>query len=136
MMRKLTSILLIDDDADDNYFHQIILEEMNVTENIQIASNGLEALAILKRNEIPPELIILDINMPKMNGWEFLEEYAKLPEGNKAKAIVAMLTTSQNAADKTRAKQYSCINTFYSKPLTSEMLSDILSNYFSGKYAG
>ncbi len=133
MKKKINSILLIDDDEDDNYFHQLILSEMNVTDNIQIAKNGVEALEILKKYETPPELIFLDINMPKMNGWEFLEEYAKLPSDHKAKAIVAMLTTSQNPADKTKAKDYS-IESFYSKPLTPGMLTEILNNYFSGKY--
>ncbi len=127
----MNCILLIDDDADDNYFHQIIIQEMNITDNIQVATNGLEALDLLKKIETPPELIFLDINMPKMNGWEFLKEYDKLPANHKSNAIVAMLTTSQNADDKKNAEKFSCVKCFYSKPLTANILMGIIRDYFS-----
>lgn len=130
MKNKLKNILLIDDDADDNFFHQIIIRDLDITDNIQIATNGIEALELLKRISTPPELIFLDINMPKMNGWEFLEEYDKLPSQYKANEIVAMLTTSQNSADKKKAEQIASLKCFRSKPLTEEMLKGILQDYF------
>ena len=79
MKKKLNCILLVDDDPDDNFYHQIIINEMNIVNHIDIAINGIEAITYLKKeNQIPPEIIFLDINMPKMNGWEFLEQYKHL----------------------------------------------------------
>ena len=130
MKKKLNCILLIDDDADDNYFHQIIIRDMNITDDVQLVTNGLEALDFLKNAETAPELIFLDINMPKMNGWEFLEQYAKLPADHKANTVVAMLTTSQNPDDKKKAEQFSCVRFFQSKPLTEKVLKGIINDYF------
>jgi CheY-like chemotaxis protein len=123
--------MLIDDDDDDNFFHQIVINEMNVTEHIEIALNGEEALLFLKKeNRIHPDIIFLDINMPKMNGWEFMESYKELREDQKAKVVVMMLTTSENPEDKKRAALYSEITGFNSKPLTKEMLTAILEKHF------
>ena len=128
---KLNCILLIDDDADDNVFHEIVIRGMNITHNIQIAKSGLEALIFLrKENQTTPELIFLDINMPKMNGWEFLEAYHKLRLDQKAKVIVGMLTTSISPDDRKRAEQFPEIASFNSKPLTEEMVIGILERYF------
>ena len=131
MKNKLNCILLVDDDAEDNYFHQIVINEMNITERIEVALNGVEALAFLKKeNQIHPDIIFLDINMPKMNGWEFMEAYAELRADQKAKVVVVMLTTSENPKDKKRAEQFSEITGFNSKPLTEEMLNGILERSF------
>jgi CheY-like chemotaxis protein len=110
--------MLIDDDDDDNFFHQIVINEMNVTEHIEIALNGEEALLFLKKeNRIHPDIIFLDINMPKMNGWEFMDSYKEL-------------RADQNPEDKKRAALYSEITGFNSKPLTKEMLVAILEKHF------
>jgi len=132
MMKKLNCILLIDDDLDDNFFHKIVIEDMNVADTIEIAENGLDALTFLKKeNQTAPDLIFLDINMPKMNGWEFLEAYKKLNVNQKAKVVVVMLTTSINPADKKRAEQFPEITGFNSKPLTGEIMNEILEKNFS-----
>jgi len=131
MREKLQCILLVDDDTEDNEFHKMVIEEMNITERIEIALNGLEALNFLKEeNQTAPDIIFLDVNMPKMNGWEFLEEYHKLTREQKAKVVIIMLTTSQNPADNKRAEQFPDIAGFNSKPLTEEMMNKILARYF------
>jgi len=131
MKKKLNCILLVDDDAEDNYFHQIVINEMNITERIEVALNGVEALNFLKKeNQTNPDIIFLDINMPKMNGWEFLEAYKELKADQKAKVLVVMLTTSINPSDKERAEQFPGIVGFNSKPLTEEMISEILERHF------
>jgi len=131
MTKKLECILLVDDDNEDNYYHQIVINEMNITERIEVALNGVEALIFLKNeNMARPNIIFLDINMPKMNGWEFLEAYKELKAGQKAKVLVVMLTTSINPSDKKRAEQFPDIIGFNSKPLTEQMISQILDRYF------
>jgi CheY-like chemotaxis protein len=131
MRKKLDCILLVDDDFDDSNYHKIIIKKMNITNSIQTAENGLEALEFLKKeNQIIPELIFLDINMPKMNGWEFLEQYKDLPKNQKARITILMLTTSSNPDDLKKAKDFEDVTGFKSKPLTIEMLSEILSTYF------
>jgi CheY-like chemotaxis protein len=123
--------MLIDDDDDDNFFHQIVINKMNITEHIEVALNGEEALIFLKKeNQTQPDIIFLDINMPKMNGWEFMEAYKELRADQKAKVIVMMLTTSENPEDKRRAALYPEIISFNSKPLAEEMLAAILEKHF------
>lgn len=132
MKNKLNCILLIDDNTADNRYHQIIIEEMNICNNIQIVQNGLEALDYLKNeNHMSPELIFLDINMPKMNGWEFLKAYENLDAKQKAKITIVMLTTSGNPEDKKRAEAISEISGFIVKPLTEEDINEILELHFS-----
>ena len=124
-------MMLIDDDADDNFFHQIALRETNITDNIQVVTSGFEALKYLTSESVIPDLIFLDINMPKMNGWEFLQEYNKLNIAQKAKIIIIMLTTSLNPADEAKANNINDVVAFKSKPLTADALEDILNKYFT-----
>ncbi len=100
MKRKLDCIMLIDDNEDDNFYHQIVIRDMEITNEIKIAESGFEALEMLTKENDAPELIFLDINMPAMNGWEFLDEYNKLSDEQKASVIIIMLTTSLNPADR------------------------------------
>ena len=131
MRRKLNCILLVDDDPDDNMYHQIIIDEMNIVNRIDVALNGLEALAYLrKENQTPPEIIFLDLNMPKMNGWEFLEQYKDLSKEQKAKVVLVILTTSANPDHIKKAKEIEDVTGFETKPLSKQILSEIINEYF------
>lgn len=127
----MNCVLLIDDNDDDNFYHRIILSEAGVTKHIQVAETGHEALEFLKKVPHIPELIFLDVNMPKMNGWEFLERYRKLNFEQKNEAVIIMLTTSLNPADKKRAESMPEISSFESKPLSYEMVKKIVQQHFS-----
>ena len=131
MKKRLNCVMLIDDDADDNYYHQIILKKMDITDHIEVAESGPEALDYLKKENQIPDIIFLDINMPGMSGWDFLDEYKKLNAREKKTVIIVMLTTSISPADKEKAEKISEITSFKSKPMTKEMLNDILERYFS-----
>lgn len=131
MKKKLNCILLVDDDPDDNFFHQRIINKMEITHSIAVAKNGVEALEYLrKENQVIPELIFLDINMPKMNGWEFLEEYKKLDKKQKARITIMMLTTSANPDDVVKANSIEEVTGIRTKPLSVEMLTEILDEHF------
>lgn len=131
LKKKLNCILLVDDDSDDNFFHKLIINEMNITNRIDSVINGIEALAYLKKeNQTPPELIFLDINMPKMNGWEFLDQYKHLNEAQKGRVVIMILTTSANPDDIRRAEKLQQVTGFETKPLSKEVLSEILREHF------
>lgn len=132
-MKKLNSIMLIDDNHEDNFIHQIIIEDANAAEKIIIAEDALEALDILEKLNNCPDLIFLDINMPKMNGWEFLEAYSKTACAGISRPVIIMLTTSINPSDEARAQTVDAISGFEIKPLTEEMLERITSFYFTEK---
>jgi len=130
LKKKLSCILLIDDDFDDNVFNKIIIRKMDITETVDEASDGVEALEHLKARSTPPELIFLDINMPRMNGWEFLERYKDLDPKQKAKTIIVMLTTSANPDEIKKAQEIEEVSGFKTKPLSKEMLTGILQQFF------
>lgn len=139
MKKKLHCVLLVDDDEANNYLSRMVLELAGVTDHIETAWNGLEALDYLTNrgkyavngDRYPkPALIFLDINMPIMNGWDFLEEYNKLDEIHKAEIIIVMLTTSLNPDDKTRADSIAEISGFQNKPLTREIIDGIMREFF------
>ncbi len=131
MRKKLNSILLVDDDPDDNYYHQVIINDMNIVEHIDIVRNGIEAITYLKtENRTPPDIIFLDLNMPKMNGWEFLEQYKHLAPAQKSKILIVILTTSTNPDDIKRAKEIQEVTDFETKPLSKELLTEILRQHF------
>ena len=132
-MRKLDTILLVDDDETTNFFHKFILENEEIASNILEARNGEEALALLsdpgRRQEI--DLIFLDVNMPIMNGFEFLESWEQLPNEQRGTFPILMLTTSSHFADKERAETFMTLSGYYNKPLTKEVLQKICLEHFN-----
>ncbi|MEL6868084.1 MAG: response regulator [Bacteroidota bacterium] len=133
-MKKLGCILLIDDDAPTNVYHRIIIEEGNFTDKIIVKTNGEEALEYLKSpfsdSHPRPDLVFLDINMPRMNGWEFLEAYRQLDEHQKALNVIVMLSTSAHYSDLERAEKNPDIKEYRGKPLNEDMLEEIISRYW------
>lgn len=134
MNKSLKCIMLVDDDQNDNYFHSREIKKTNLAIVILTKNSGMEALEYLKSkndtNNIQPELIFLDINMPQMNGWEFLQEYNRLDKELQSGKIIMMLTSSKNPDEVRRAMTFSVVSDYISKPLTKEILEDIIKNYF------
>lgn len=135
-MKKLNSVLLIDDNKATNLLHTKVIERQGAAVLIQTARTGEEALDFLaeKLQQSPngeafPDLIFLDINMPRMDGWEFLEEYRKR-NYQVAPTVICMLSGSLNESDQQRASQNDLVCEYFEKPLTKESLNTILEKCF------
>jgi CheY-like chemotaxis protein len=139
MTKKINLVLLIDDNEDDNFFHRRAMEKAGRVELIDVCLDGSDALAYLQnfgkyaiRGPIypRPDLIFLDINMPRTNGWEFLDQYALLDAQFVGGPIIVMLTTSLNPNDRQRAESYSLVSEFMTKPLKQQTFLEILDKHF------
>jgi len=132
-MKKLKSILMVDDDRSTNFLHELILKNAGCTEHFHFALNGQEALDYLRKQyeskAVLPEVIFLDINMPVMNGWEFLEEFALLHSEIQQSSAVVMLTTSMNPADEEKATSIPFVKAFRNKPVSESMIQEIAEKY-------
>lgn len=137
--QKLENVLLVDDDEGTNFLNERIIRLSGYVNNIVKAHNGIQALEYLKlkiNSKHPqPEFILLDINMPAMNGWEFMETYSQLDEAQKAQIIIVMLSTSLNPDDEKRAREIKEINDFRSKPLTMKMFTDLVEEFFPNRFS-
>jgi CheY-like chemotaxis protein len=132
MNKNLNCIMLIDDSPDDNFYHEREIKKADLSHVVITKHSGRKALEYLKSKEDPKtDLIFLDINMPGMNGWEFLEEYNRLDKELQSRAIIIMLTTSDNSDDLARARTWSIVSDYITKPLTKEMMNDIAERHFN-----
>jgi CheY-like chemotaxis protein len=126
-MKKLRCILLIDDDEISNYLAEYIIIEEGLAEKTVIACNGEDGLQKLldlqKESQASPELILLDIKMPVMDGFEFLRKYNQLDLEYKPRVV--LLTSSDNPQDKSHAEEYN-IAAYLNKPLSAGVLREII----------
>jgi CheY-like chemotaxis protein len=134
-MSKLSSILLIDDDKITNFLNQLLLNDLGIAQQVLTAENGQEALRVIQEQcegSGCPALILLDVNMPVMNGFEFLQAYEELAFTRKQSIIVVMLTTSLHPRDVKRLTGMP-IQGFLSKPLTKAMVQELVKKHFSAE---
>jgi CheY-like chemotaxis protein len=127
---KMKNIVLIDDNEMDNYISEYIIKASNIAEKINVFDSPIEALeylAMLQSNQEKfPDAIFLDINMPDMDGFGFLDEYSKFPEGIINKTSVFMLTSSNDSNDISRALKYLVVKKYFVKPLTKDILNQLI----------
>ncbi|WNH12463.1 response regulator [Thalassobellus suaedae] len=113
-------VLLIEDDESTNFIHKLVLKSAGI-EFVDEALNGMDACNYLEN--ICPDIIFLDINMPVMDGWEFLKE--KYERSLCQHVKIAMLTSSLRPEDRKKAKNYSSIIAYYEKPLTLDKIEEL-----------
>ena len=129
--------MLVDDDNISSFIYRKIIEMAGLdTGHLKTFLKGEEALAYLNENLLDqedfPDFILLDINMPVMDGWGFLDVYSAeiAPKLNK-RVVICMLSSSVNVKDKERAFEYTEVNDYANKPLTSAELDKLVQKHFT-----
>lgn len=120
---RFQTILLVDDDPADRIIASYAIEKYNSGAQIIEAIDGVRALALIEDANVPaPDLILLDINMPGMNGIEFLESYSASPSASR---VVAMVSSSTATRDRDRCAQFDCVIEYFEKPLEASDLAEL-----------
>ncbi len=134
-MKQANSILVIDDDPLFMLLLKKTIIKYDLAKTISAFTNGLEAFDSLKLiiNEptLLPDIILVDIEMPMMDGWEFLEEFIPLLQKASKKISIYIATSSIAEPDKIKSTTYPLIKGYLHKPIDEPMLSKIIEDHFS-----
>ena len=124
---------MIDDDRPTNVLHRLVLQKTGLVEHVLDFTSPLKALEYLAdtTNAPKPTMIFLDINMPGMTGWEFLQEYAKFPMENLAEMTLMMLSTSSHPDDLKKADEHPNVDGYIYKPLSPDNFRKMLQDYYA-----
>ena len=135
-MRKINSIMLVDDDTSTSRFHEIVIKSLQIIDKITFAKNGKDALDYLlqkgsyqnKQDDfIQPKIIFIDLNMPVMDGFRFVELYTKTEEFLKHSPKIIVLSTTLIPEEKERIAKDENVYQFLNKPLTKPVISNLVS---------
>lgn len=127
---KFNNVFVIDDDKVFHFIIKKLLASNNINVEPRFFENGLQAIEGIKINlqkeEAPPDLILLDINMPILDGWEFLEEFKILKNRLQKEITIYIISSSDNIVDRNRAKDFKDeIKDYFLKPITVDGLKSI-----------
>ncbi|MBU2976010.1 MULTISPECIES: response regulator [Zobellia] len=127
----IKSIVLVDDNNATNFIHETYLRRVNCAERVYSFTMGKKALEHLMNSKVFPELIFVDINMPTMDAWEFMELYKELDVALKINTRVILLTTSIIPSDKEKMEMYPEIDAMMYKPLNELAIKQIMVEHFN-----
>lgn len=130
---KFNNVFVVDDDKIFHFIIKKLLTSNNININPSYFLNGLEALEGLKNKldtgENQPDLILLDINMPILDGWQFLEEFKKLKDKLKKEITIYIISSSNNQTDLDKAEVFSNeVQNYYLKPISVDEIKSIFQN--------
>ena len=128
-MKIIDNLCIIDDDRICQFIIKTYAKARSLARNTQIFADANSALDYLKSfsddvNHLP-DLIMLDINMPIMDGWSFLDEFQKISPWINKEIPIFLITSSIQEEDKIKARQYSAVSGFYIKPINEELIMNI-----------
>jgi CheY-like chemotaxis protein len=130
--KKYHTVMLIDDNEIDNLINQKMIEASAIATNIYTHTGAKSAIEFLRNMEklevadqVLPDVIFLDIDMPLMDGFQFLDEFEKLSNKAKKKCRIVMLTSSINPQDFNRSKKYENVKLYLNKPLSHESIQKL-----------
>lgn len=129
---KINKVLLIDDEEPVNFYNTKIIKDAGIAKEIVAIQSPEKALDFIRENN-DIDMIFLDLNMPRMNGWEFLAEYLNLDREMVLRIIVVILSTSQNPDDIDRANEMFIIKDYINKPLDVGIVTELVDKYFKNK---
>nr|WP_294936937.1 response regulator [uncultured Flavobacterium sp.] len=129
-MNRLKTLILIDDDEIIVYLTKRIIAETNLVELIQVFNNGKDAIDYLTENaanpDLLPEIVFLDLFMPVMDGWQFMEEYLKIKSNFSKQMTIYIITSSVSQEDIIRAKELSDVSDYIIKPVKKQSFIDLI----------
>ena len=139
MPESLNHIVLVDDNETTSFLNNRLLARLGTAGQISTFARADEAFHSLWGHDgtaiaEAPALVFVDLKMPGVSGFEFLQMYAALPEPVQEKTVMAVLTTSLHSADTARVAQYPNVE-YLTKPLTEEKMALLLAKRFAGKAA-
>jgi response regulator of citrate/malate metabolism len=129
-MNKKISVMIIDDNRIDLFIHHEFIKQMNIAHTVQEFAFASEAVKFLEENETSkwPQLILLDIHMPIMNGFDFLKKYSSLPEALTNSCTIIAVSSSLDVGDKSKIKECPQVLELMEKPLNAAKLLSLLKN--------
>jgi CheY-like chemotaxis protein len=134
MSKPIRCILLVDDDPDDNFLHRLVIEESGLCEHVRETTSGAEALRYLTNPDASarpfPDVVLLDVNLPGMSGFDFLEALRRWVPNLPGSPVVMLFTASVNPAEQAQAATLAEVDGYHVKPLTANLLHDLVNRRF------
>jgi CheY-like chemotaxis protein len=134
MSKNVKTVLLVDDDNMTNFLHQRVLSKSSICADVKVAKNGQEGIQkLIELNQVLASkddtvVVFLDLNMPILDGWGFLQEYAKNKNNLKFNTKIFVLSSSINPDDKEKAEENANVDQYIYKPLTTSSLQSLQFN--------
>ncbi|AHM62964.1 response regulator receiver protein [Flammeovirgaceae bacterium 311] len=126
----IKNLLLIDDDVIYSFVFPELVKQSGKVEHFHIENDGQKGLEYLQRCEVFPDLIVLDLKMPVMDGFGFLEEYGQHFADKLKNTVLVVMTSSIRQKDREEVMRHSFVNDYLSKPITESLLNQITEKYF------
>ena len=129
-IKNIKTLAIVDDDAIFVFLTKMAIEQTHLVDQSKVFGNGLDAINYLKENrdndDMLPEVILLDLSMPVMDGWQFLDEYVLLKPKIRKSTAIDIVTSSISPEDVSKAKSNSAVSDFIVKPITKEKFKEIV----------
>lgn len=133
MKERPLHVALVDDDRVYQFTTERMLKRLDEHVHFQWFKDGEEAIVFINEHatdpNVLPDVLILDINMPYMDGWQFLDVFENALPVLSKHIDIFMISSSADERDKIRARQYTCVTDYFEKPITTDLLRELLARY-------